>query len=62
MPRKVDFKVAKMFYATCGWRRFPLGTAQHSAHTGEEFFYPKRLGQVIISAKIERGDLVAFSI
>src|SRR5258708_12250849 len=62
MPRKVDFKVAKMFYATCGWRRFPLGTAQHSAHTGEEFFYPKRLGPVIISAKITPPHLSPFTI
>src|SRR5258708_25165849 len=62
MPRKVDLEVAKMFYAACGWRRFPLGTAQHSAHTGEEFFHPKRLGQVIVSTEIERSDLVAFSV
>ena len=39
-----------------------MGTAQHGAHTGQEFFHPERLGQVIVSTEIKRGDLLALSI
>src|SRR6266849_2147542 len=62
MPREVNFKGAKLLYATRGRHPLPLGTAQYSAHTGQEFFHPKRLGQIVVRAQIERRDLVAFSI
>src|SRR5579859_81974 len=63
MPGEINLEVAITPDASVkGRHRLDPRAAQDGAHAGEQLVYPERLGEIIVGAEIERGNLVAFGV